>query len=112
MRIAEGSARFERRLASREDLECYPGGCCGTQMSEGQFVWNVIHERNFLRSVWAAQPLLPKAELDQLDQEILNTPSLQHLHKVVRAHIARQQSDADAGLKSFRLTSLWPAGTL
>ena len=74
---------LKRRLAGQEDLTCFPSGCCGRQISEGQFVWQIIHDRNYLRLA-PPEPLLSKDELEKLDREIMDNPSLEHLHAIVK----------------------------
>jgi len=77
---------LRQRLKSRQEFACFPGGCCGVNMNEGEFAWQLLHDSAYMRS-HTPQPLLSKDELDKLDQEILKNPSLEHLHKTVGKHI-------------------------
>jgi hypothetical protein len=74
------------RLTSQEEFVCFPGGCCGEFMTEGEFAWNLLHNRRYLDSVYPDQPLLPASNLLNTDLRLLASEAHKHLHAIIISH--------------------------
>jgi len=71
------------RLTSQEEFMCFPGGCVGDYMTEGEFAWELLHNRRYLDSVYPAQPLLPAGNLLDTDLRLLASEAHTHLHAII-----------------------------
>ncbi|MCX7017261.1 MAG: hypothetical protein NTW86_32645 [Candidatus Sumerlaeota bacterium] len=71
------------RLTSQEEFVCFPGGCCGEYMTEGEFAWNLLHNRRYLDGVYPDQPLLPSGNLLDTDLRLLASEAHTHLHATI-----------------------------
>jgi len=65
---------LKQRLAGREELTVFPGGCCGSTITEGEWAMRLLRNRHYMRMMPPAQPLLPPDELATLDRQRRGTP--------------------------------------
>lgn len=103
---------LKSRLGGRDTFTCFPGGCVGFPITEGEFVRSVLSDRHYLgcrlprkdgsRAVDAEEfrqePLLGPDDLLVLDLTILATDPWRHLHywagERVGAHLKPEPGEA------------------
>lgn len=96
--------QLTKRLGSEYSFTCFPGGCVGYLMTEGQFCWELLHDADYLifsfddRDAW----LSPFALLE-IDLRVLSMDACRDFHYLAASTAT---SELEQTAKSMSLINL------